>query len=133
MKADLELRRHHAFQFSAQVCRVSADLELAGRYIEGQPNFRGTGATLSFWYRHRKCDDPADSCGLFLLSAFEEGPKDEVRCWTLWLEKSKVRSRAIAKGKGSSGASMLFSCLWMFSCLFTFKTKSSILEADGVR
>lgn len=67
--------------------KLSKTTDADARYLSNVPDFVGTGATISFWYRHTQCS--VKTCGVYLLHAGDfvdfggDGPE---WCWTAWIE-----------------------------------------------
>ena len=69
--------------------RLSATSDADARYLVDVPTFQGTGATLTWWYRHMNC--MGNNCGVYLLHAFDEsGIKEHSYCWSVWLENNAL-------------------------------------------
>ena len=64
----------------------------AERLVSRMPSFRGTGMTLTWWYRHMPCPSPTAQCGLYLFHSgdFSGAPGANRWCWTLWIENKAI-------------------------------------------
>ena len=60
------------------------------RMITDMPSFKGTGMTLTWWYRHVACS--AATCGLYLFHSgdFSGAQNAKEWCWTLWIENKAI-------------------------------------------
>jgi hypothetical protein len=57
------------------------------RYFKSFPAFRGTGMTLSVWFRN--CDPGEESlCGMFLLAASDGDTNTSALCWSVWVQNN---------------------------------------------
>lgn len=56
------------------------------RFISNMPSFLGTGATLTWWYRHIPC--PGVTCGVYLFHSGDFSGVGGAKqwCWTVWIE-----------------------------------------------
>jgi len=69
--------------------RLSTTTDADARYLEHVPSFLGTGATLTWWYRHVKC--VGTNCGVYLMHAFDQsGIQEHSFCWSIWLENDAL-------------------------------------------
>jgi hypothetical protein len=74
------------YQIVAGAHHLSATSNSDARYLSNVPDFTGTGATLTFWYRHIPCS--VKTCGVYFLHAgdFQDFGGTQNWCWTAWFE-----------------------------------------------
>jgi hypothetical protein len=70
--------------------RLTETSDTHARYLSHVPDFRGSGATITWWYRHVKCN--VKTCGVYLLHAGDfvafGGTRDW--CWSIWIENEAI-------------------------------------------
>lgn len=77
------------YQILTGPSRLAATTNADARYLTNLPSFKGTGATLTWWYRHIDC--ASSNCGVYLMHAFDEsGIPEHSYCWTVWLENNAI-------------------------------------------
>jgi len=77
------------YQILTGPSRLAATTDEDARYLTSLPTFNGTGATLTWWYRHINC--VSSNCGLYFMHAFDEsGIQEHSYCWSIWLENDAL-------------------------------------------
>ena len=76
------------YQLIEGTVRLSTTADADARYLTNVPSFRNSGMTLSFWYRHVNC--PVQTCGVYLIHAFDDNYNTNWACWTLWIENDAI-------------------------------------------
>lgn len=84
--ADTVLFGRKFYQVVHGAHRLTATSDAEARYITNAPDFVGSGATITFWYRHVQCS--VKTCGAYFLHAgdFKAFGGKTDWCWTAWFE-----------------------------------------------